>query len=227
MVISFIVLLCAIFSPCCASEEVTECEKVFTPLFGPAYNPYLGESHSGMGSGFEQTKIIRTAIPKLLEEYGCQTLVDAPCGDFYWMSHTPLKVKKYIGVDVIRELVKTNQEKYGSDVCSFVHLDMTQHSVPAGDMILCRDCLVHLSYAEIAQVLALFKKSGCRYLLTTTFPSRKKNKDIVTGKWRPLNLMAPPFNFPQPLAIIEEGCTERKGKYWDKSLALWNLSDIP
>jgi hypothetical protein len=42
-----------------------------------------------------------------------------------------------------------------------------------------------------------------------------------------LNLQLPPFNFPAPLRLIEENCTEDGGKYADKSLGLWRLSDLP
>jgi hypothetical protein len=45
--------------------------------------------------------------------------------------------------------------------------------------------------------------------------------------WRPLNLQAAPFHFPDPLALIDEKCTEDDGVYADKQLGLWSLSDIP
>jgi hypothetical protein len=35
-----------------------------------------------------------------------------------------------------------------------------------------------------------------------------------------------PFYFPEPLLIVNEGCTEEAGQYTDKSLGLWLLSDI-
>jgi hypothetical protein len=40
-------------------------------------------------------------------------------------------------------------------------------------------------------------------------------------------LTLPPFNFPQPIEVITEGCTENDGRYADKSLMLWNISDLP
>jgi hypothetical protein len=98
--------------------------------------------------------------------------------------------------------------------------------LPRSDVILCRDCLVHLSYDDVHRTLGNFKCSATTYLLTTTFTSLAANSDIVTGQWRPLNLQLPPFSFPSPLKIIVEGCTEAGGRYADKSLALWRLSDI-
>jgi hypothetical protein len=43
------------------------------------------------------------------------------------------------------------------------------------------------------------------------------------GDWRPLNLCAPPFNFPPPLRIIHEPYRA----FTDKSLGLWRVADLP
>jgi hypothetical protein len=64
-------------------------------------------------------------------------------------------------------------------------------------------------------------------LLTTTFTSQRPNRDTSRGEWRTLNLELPPFNFPKPLRVINEKCSEAGGAYWDKGLALWRLSDLP
>ncbi|HEX8999730.1 MAG TPA: class I SAM-dependent methyltransferase, partial [Blastocatellia bacterium] len=72
-----------------------------------------------------------------------------------------------------------------------------------------------------------FKRSKSEYLLTTTFPKTEVNEDILTGEWRPLNLQRAPFNFPEPLRLINERCTEEGDRYADKSLGLWRLSDLP
>ena len=91
-----------------------------------------------------------------------------------------------------------------------------------------RDCLVHLTFADALKIIANFKRSGAKYLLTTTFVERKKNNDLVgvDNFWRALNMRLPPFNFPQPLLLVNEGCTEEAGQYPDKSLGLWLLDDI-
>jgi hypothetical protein len=94
------------------------------------------------------------------------------------------------------------------------------------DLVLCRDCLVHLSFTDIFSALNNIIDSGATYLLTTTFTSRSENRNITTGQWRTLNLEIPPFSFPSPLKIINERCTEGDGVYADKSLGLWRIEDI-
>jgi hypothetical protein len=109
----------------------------------------------------------------------------------------------------------------------FRQLNLVMDVLPEADFILCRDCLVHLSIADIVAALRNIAESEANYLATTTFPGRKTNIDIKTGGWRPLNLMAAPFHFPQPLTIIKEGCTEAGGAYADKSLAIWRIGELP
>jgi len=49
----------------------------------------------------------------------------------------------------------------------------------------------------------------------------------VTGDWRLLNLQRPPFNFPPPLRLMNERCTESRGAFGDKSLGLWLVGQLP
>jgi hypothetical protein len=96
------------------------------------------------------------------------------------------------------------------------------------DLILCRDCLVHLPLADAVNAVDNLRRSGSQYLLTTTFVNRDDNRDIpAAGGWRPLNLRRPPFNFPDPLLVLDERCTAGDGKYADKSLGLWLLASLP
>lgn len=189
------------------------------------------KSRSGEGSDDVQTEIIRREIPKVIKDYHIKTFLDAPCGDWYWMSQTPLGVEKYFGVDIVNSMIKKNQEKYGNSSTVFKSLNLTTDPLPSADLIFSRDCLVHLSYEDALNILKNFKKSGAKYLLTTTFTNRDKNSDLIDEHgnvlfWRTLNMQLSPFNFPDPILLINEGCTEDNGNYTDKCLGLWSLSDI-
>jgi hypothetical protein len=183
-------------------------------------------SASGPGSDMKWTEAIRGALPELVKEYNIKTMFDAPCGDFYWMRDTNLDLDKYIGADIVLDLVKRNQERYGTDKIEFRCCDIAKDDLPKVDVILCRDCWVHFSSRDIMAALKNFKRSGSMYLLATTFTQRSSNVDIVTGDWRPLNLQAAPFNFPEPVKLIKEWYAEDGGRYLDKHLALWRLKDI-
>lgn len=182
-------------------------------------------SRSGPGSSLDQTKWIRRAIPEIIRDYGIRSLLDAPCGDWQWMRRTKLDVERYVGVDIVPELIWKNQAAYARDGVGFRCLDLARDALPATDLVLSRDCLVHLSYVDAFRVLANFRRSGARYLLATTF-TRQTNGDLGLRFWRPLNLQLPPFSFGEPLQIIDEHCTEDGGRFADKSLGLWFLADI-
>lgn len=186
------------------------------------------ESRSGGGSTLEQTATLRRAIPALLGELGARSLIDAPCGDFNWMSCTPLDLDRYIGIDIVDELIRADQERYGSPKREFLCRDIIVDPLPAVEVILCRDCLVHLTFDQALKAIGNFRRSGSTYLLTTTFSERDTNVDLK-GKdiWRTLNLECAPFNFPPPLRLVNENCTEGDGAYRDKCLGLWRLADLP
>lgn len=184
------------------------------------------QSRSGEGSGPVQATEICRRIPELLKQLRAESMVDAPCGDLFWISKTSLPVQRYLGVDIVSDLIRINGERYGNEQRSFAVANLVADELPKADVILCRDCLVHLSYKDSLKILRNFKRSGSSYLLTTTFTDRTANIDLGATFWRPINLELPPFNFPKPLEIINEHCTECQGQYTDKSLALWLLNGL-
>jgi hypothetical protein len=186
------------------------------------------DSASGDGSDLTQTRVVRAELPRLIESLGVETLLDAPCGDYYWMRSLNLKLKRYVGADIVPALVRANQENYASDIVLFRNLDITRDELPPSDLILCRDCLVHLPLRAALDALHNFERSGSRYLLTTTYPNLlNTNKQLViTGNWRPIDLTLPPFSLPAPTLIINEECTEADD-FKEKSLGLWDLCQLP
>ncbi len=201
-------------------------KEVFSKIYEDSYWR-SGDSISGSGSDHLHTNTIKRELEKVISRYEIKSFLDAPCGDFNWMQEVNLQKMKYVGVDIVDHLIQENIAKYsGIKNLEFQVKNIIEDQLPQADLILCRDCLVHLSFADIKLTLENYKKSQSTYLLTTTFIKRTENKDINTGDWRPLNLQASPFNLPEPLLIIDENCTEGDGKYCDKMLALWKLSDI-
>jgi len=185
------------------------------------------ESVSGPGSCLAQTAEIRQRLPFVIAALNIRSLLDAPCGDFNWMKHVRLGLEEYIGGDIVPTLVEQNQRHFGNSSRRFLHLDITNDYLPQVDLILCRDGLVHFPLSEIIETLKNFKRSQSKYLLTTTFTGPRPNIDIPMGEWRPLNFQSAPFNFPPPLRLLNEKCTEANGTYADKCLGLWRLEDVP
>jgi hypothetical protein len=204
--------------------------SAFQSIYGDGGWPSLegeGSTKSGTGSGLEQTAAVRAELPGLLRDLGARSLLDAPCGDFFWMQHCPIEVDEYIGMDIVPELIARNVQAFEATGRRFEVGDIVTDPLPEVDVILCRDCLVHLPFQDVSSALRNLAASGSTYLLTTTFPEHETNRDLDrAGKWRPLNLQAPPFALPAPLRLLKEQCTEDGGLYTDKSLALWKLADL-
>ena len=204
----------------------SDLQRRFTDIYKD--NAFGGkESVSGPGSDLTQTQALREALPAMLKGIGARTMLDAPCGDFFWMKEVRVELEQYIGADIVPALIAENTRRYGNQKREFRRLDLTRDALPRTDLILCRDCLVHLPLAVIVSALKNFKRSGSRYLLTTTFTARTENPDIQAGQWRPLNLQAAPFNFPAPEQLVNECCTEGGGQYPDKSMGLWKIDALP
>ena len=184
------------------------------------------ESRSGDGSTLQETETVRRVLPLLLREIGAKMMLDIPCGDFRWLSEVDLGVS-YIGADIVQALVSANSQRFGSPSHEFVRLDLTADPLPKTDVVLCRDCLVHLSYANIRRAIQNVKASGAAYLLMTSFLELEENHDIDDGDWRPLNFQRSPFHFGGPELVIVENCTEEGGAYSDKALCLWRTGTIP
>lgn len=184
------------------------------------------DSLSGQGSDLKQTEALRGALPQVLSDLNIETMLDIPCGDHYWMNLVSMDKVRYTGADLVKGLVDYCQNNHSTENKNFIQLDVVKDDLGKYDLVFVRDCFVHLSIDNIQKALENIKKSGSTYLMTTTFTAKSKNLDIVNGGWRYLNLQEAPFNFPAPLVLIDEKCTEGK-KFADKSMGVWKIEDLP
>src|SRR4051794_25090217 len=79
-------------------------EEIFTDIF--RRNGWQGTvSNSGGGSDLVQTRRIIADLPLLIDQFRVRSILDIPCGDFFWMRHTDLRGAEYIGGDIVSELI--------------------------------------------------------------------------------------------------------------------------
>ena len=174
------------------------------------------ESKSGKGSEIQATEELRRVLPSIIDTFKIKSVLDLPCGDYNYMKEVGLNCE-YIGADIVPELIASNSMKYPK--VKFQCLDIVKDKLPKSDLIIVRDCFVHLPIKDIQTALKNAKKS-CKYMLVTSFYKVDFNKDIQVGDWRPLNMEIFPFNL-EPITIIIEG--DREYKYMDKSMILIEL----
>jgi 2-polyprenyl-3-methyl-5-hydroxy-6-metoxy-1,4-benzoquinol methylase len=205
-----------------------------TKKFSKVYkeNLFYGTvSKSGNGSDLTQTEVLRLELPILFKKLEIKSILDLPCGDFYWMSSIVSEDLVYTGADVVPELISKLNSEYKGKNRDFLEINIVNESIKKYDAIFCRDLFVHLSNKDIIKSLKNIINSQSTYLFTTTFTRSIKNKDLPRFKhgvaWRMLNLRELPWRFPEPMYLINEKCTEGGGLYSDKSIGVWKIKDLP
>ena len=221
--------------PVLAHQRFLEDKKFFADLnlaqrFKRIYDTNLwgaAASSSGLGSEMDATAALRAELPRLFEKLGVTSLLDAPCGDAGWINNVDLRLRT-IGVDIVPSLIENLRARAAAgEIRGEYHLaDITRDTLPRCEAILCRDCLVHLSYANIERAVANFRASGAAWLITTTFPQWQVNRDCEDGDWRALNFERAPFNWGPPVELLNENCLEAGGGWRDKSLGAWRLAKM-
>lgn len=193
-------------------------------VFAKTYSQNLwgdSESRSGTGSSLVAAATLRRELPVLFRRIGVRSLLDAGCGDFIWMREIVTELDQYVGVDIVPELIERNIASYGTDRVRFACADITADRLFRADMILCRDCFIHLPTRLIGDALRNFKATDSRYLLLTNDTSAGEYHDIPVGSFRSINFTQPPFSFSQPEFCLNE---DSEG---NRQLCLWTLEEIP
>jgi 2-polyprenyl-3-methyl-5-hydroxy-6-metoxy-1,4-benzoquinol methylase len=204
-------------------------KKVFSSIYETWFWGAGNESRSGPGSNLDQTNVIVKEIPRIIKKYEIKTIFDASCGSFNWMKHVDLSGAKYVGSDIVDEIVLENQTKYSNENISFISLDVITDKLPKSDLIILRDTLFHFSNDQIIETLQNIKKSKSSFLLTTSYLNSQHttgtNIDISTGDWRYLNLEISPFFLREPLERIFE--VPWLAPHSDRTLSLWKIDSLP
>lgn len=184
------------------------------------------ESASGSGSTLKFTRNLREALPELVKQYKIKRLFDAPCGDFNWMRHALQQMDiHYIGGDIVESLIVRNRQEFSQEGVEFIRINLISERFPESDMMLCRDCLFHMSFADTLSILQNFIASKTRYLFTTTYQKSEpfSNEDIITGSYRPIDLCRAPYHFPKdPLYAVLDGKKDNSERF----MCLWDREQV-
>lgn len=204
-------------------------KEIFTAIY--ERNSWMcNESRSGNGSTVKFTKPIREQLPNIINKYNIKTILDAPCGDFNWMQHVELNDVKYIGVDIVDEIIEYCKNVHGKYNREFLVGDITEMKLPKSDLIICKDCFIHLPNSDIYKIINNFKSSGAKYIMISDYPLNKNNIDVeqVWPGGRELNMSIPPFNLPEPIETITlySGYYENYSGLLKITMPLWDLNKI-
>jgi hypothetical protein len=180
-----------------------------------------GINRCGGGSTLAYTEQLRSHMPPLWRELGIQSMLDAPCGDFAWMSLVVDQLGcEYRGADIVPELIEHNRDHWPQ--YQWQELDITQDPLGSADLLFCRDCLFHLSETSIDLVVRNWLRSGIPWLVTTHYlPGHWSNCAIEDGGFRPLRMTEPPFLWPEPRYSLPDGPVDHTVRHQ----AVWHRAD--
>lgn len=178
---------------------MTELRDVFENIM--AHNRWSGgESKSGPGSTLPYTVNLRAELARLVSEFEIARMFDAPCGDFHWMKEVAFaREVAYLGGDVSPSLIERLESEYGGPARRFFEFDIVKGDFPAADVWFCRDCLFHLSEANVLAALRNFSRSSINFAMITTHLNTTgfQNSDIPDGEFRLIDLHAAPYRLPR------------------------------
>ena len=133
----------------------------------------------------------------------------------------------------VKEIITNNNKLYKKKNISFKQIDILKDKLPKYDLMICRDCLMHFSNEDIFKSFINFSNSSIKYLLTTSHLENKKgkfknikNKDIVTGGFRFLDLFSKPFNLNKKVLYTIDDCEFEIGKKIKSKMYLFTKQDI-
>jgi hypothetical protein len=202
---------------------IPSAEGRFTEIYRRFYWS-IGRTTSGGGSTRACTENLRSKLPDLFNRFSIRSVFDAPCGDFNWMEMVLKRNElKYIGGDIVLPLIESLQAKHTDHKTRFIHIDLTKGQFPASDLMICRDCLFHLSFSDTRSVLRNFVDSKIPYLLTSTHMGEVRNKDIPTASFRLIDLFSAPYHFPREVLYRIDDWRE---PYPPKENCLWTREQV-
>lgn len=216
------------------TSEAAVRDRLQTVFAGKSWAGDGRAPRSGPGSSLQKTARLRAALPGIFARYGVTRFVDAPCGDWTWMSETDLSGVDYIGADIVPEIVVANTSAHARPGVRFEVLDITSSPLPASDLFMCRDCLFHLKFWLRWEFFANFAASEGKYLVTTVDHVHRNRRLRRNGDFYRFDPRLEPFNLPEPLELVPENYSKippeaaadpaRSKKY--RSMGIWSIDQI-
>ena len=164
-------------------------------------------SISGLGSNIntKQFNNLCLGLVNFLDKYSVNSILDMPCGDFLWMNQI-LKDKKlkYLGIDIVEDLIKKNKINYLNNNINFLTSDIANYTTDENfDLVFMRDFFIHISNEDIFKILNNISKMNIKYFASENYEI-KKNLNTEIGKHRKINLQIEPFNLEMPIYSFKD-----------------------
>jgi SAM-dependent methyltransferase len=200
-----------------AAQFVRARGRANSAIFDEIYrkNFWGGEGvYSGQGSDQANTAEYERLVADYAIEHGIRSIVDIGCGDFQVSERILARLPEsvtYRGLDVSSVAVERNSALFASERVSFAQCDAAGDELPAGDLVLVREVLQHLSNRDILAILPKLRRFPHAIVTNTRRKgARPRNADQASGASSRvatcggLWLELPPFGQPiEELLVVE------------------------
>ena len=129
-------------------------------------------------------------------------VVDLGCGDFFVGARVRSLCGAYVACDIVPDLIAFNRRKFAHLGVDFRILDLVSNELPAGQVVVIRQVLQHLSNAQIAQAIGKIRATYKYLVLTEDLPGnpdftpnmdKQVGAGVRTGAGSGVVLTHPPF----------------------------------
>jgi len=189
-------------------------KQVFTSIYKSNHwvqdADILSKEHisvSGHGSNINTNQFfnLKKNFLKIINDKQINSVLDMPCGDFLWF-HEIIEDKniRYVGVDIVDELIEANKKRYQNKNFNFINDDIVNFNTSDQfDLILIRDLFIHIQNSDIKKIIQNLNKMNFSYVALNSY-NNKINHDVIVGKHRKVNLLVEPFNLGKPLEFFKD-----------------------
>jgi hypothetical protein len=177
----------------------------------------------GKSKNIHKYDMIKEQLPGVFKKYNIKTLTDCGCGNFFWLNSIDWKGVKYLGLDIVPELIESNKVKYPQ--FDFKCINIVEEIPAYADMFFVRSVFIHLTNADIMKAINNIKSSGSKYLMATTAFNVDSNKDTKCLMLTKRDLTKPPFNFPKPLEVVMEYSPKNPDELYS-AMGIWEIDKL-
>jgi SAM-dependent methyltransferase len=182
------------FYSCLFAEESRE--RIFTDLYVIDVWGTTEEVQESKAPEFtiENSPSYIDFLQNFIRANSIKTIVDAGCGDWSLSKRNDWAGASYVGFDIVKPVIEKNQKSFSSPQVTFIHGDVNEIDLPQADLLICKNLLQYLTNSDIHQFLKQIDKYKYCLITNDSTPSETRNRTIVCGDHRPLDLTLPPFN---------------------------------
>ena len=180
-------------------------------IFKYIYIYNLWGFESGSGSLSQNNKQYIDFLNQFIHSHiDIHRIIDLGCGDWQLHRHIDFKENKYLGIDIVKEVIDNNRTHYSTDKIQFkcVNFLDVDFILPRGDLLIVKDVLQHLSNSNIRIFLDKLQMNSYKYILITNDVStiNLNYLNIKDGMYKPLNIRKSPYNMKGNMVL----------RYYDK-----------